>query len=72
MQRVVQEEQRKVESAWLRDMMPNNCDVELVFARLMANRYSADILVNVVGNILSGPTLALKLNRALEINFLVP
>lgn len=37
MQRVVLEEERKVESAWLRDMMPSCCDVELVFTKLMAN-----------------------------------
>jgi hypothetical protein len=72
MQRVVQEEERKVESAWLHDMMPSCCDVELVFAKLMMNRYSVDVLVNVVGNILSGLTLAYKLNKALEINFIIP
>jgi hypothetical protein len=58
MQRVVQEEERKVESAWLRDMMASCCDVELVFTKLMANRYSVDILVYIAGNILSGLTLA--------------
>ncbi|PNF15306.1 hypothetical protein B7P43_G01000 [Cryptotermes secundus] len=37
MQRAVQEEEKKVESAWLRDMMPSCCDVEFIFTKLMAN-----------------------------------
>jgi hypothetical protein len=72
MQRVVQEEERRVESAWLRDMMPSCCDVELVLTKLMANRYNVDVLVNVAGNFLSGRTLVYNLNKALEINFIVP
>jgi NADH:ubiquinone oxidoreductase subunit B-like Fe-S oxidoreductase len=47
MQRVVQEEERKAESAWLRVVTPSCCDVELVLTKLMANRYSVDILVSI-------------------------
>jgi hypothetical protein len=42
MQRVVQEEERRVKSAWLRDVTPSLCNVELVLTKLMENRYNAD------------------------------
>jgi hypothetical protein len=43
MQRVVQEEERKMESAWLRDVTPSLCNIELVLTKLMENRYSVDL-----------------------------
>jgi hypothetical protein len=43
MQRVVQEGQRKVESAWLHGMTPSNCNIELVLTKVMENRYSVNI-----------------------------
>jgi NADH:ubiquinone oxidoreductase subunit B-like Fe-S oxidoreductase len=51
MQRAAQEDERKTESAWLRDVTPSCCNVELVLTKLMANRYSVDVLVNVLDNI---------------------
>ena len=42
MQRVVQEEERRMESAWLRDVTPSLCNVELVLTKLMENRYIVD------------------------------
>jgi len=42
MQRVVQEEERRMESAWLRNVTPSLCNVELVLTKLMENRYSVD------------------------------
>lgn len=44
MQRVVQEEGRRMESAWLRDVTPSLCNVELVLTKLMENRYGVDWL----------------------------
>jgi hypothetical protein len=51
MQREVQEAERKAESAWLRDLTPSCCNVELVLTKLMANRYSTDVSVNVVSEL---------------------
>lgn len=45
MQRMVQEEERKLESAWLRDVTPSCCNLELIFTKLMANRYGVDMLM---------------------------
>jgi len=42
MQRVVQEEERRMESACLRDVTPSQCNVELVLTKLMENRYIVD------------------------------
>lgn len=42
MQRVVQEEERRMESAWLHDVTPSLCDVELVLTKLMENRYGVN------------------------------
>jgi hypothetical protein len=43
MHRVVQEEERKVESAWLRDVTPSHCNVESVLTKLMENRYAISV-----------------------------
>jgi hypothetical protein len=43
MQRVVQEEERRMESSWLRDVTPSPCNVELVLTKLMENRYSFNL-----------------------------
>ncbi|KDR08917.1 Fanconi anemia group I protein [Zootermopsis nevadensis] len=37
MQRVVQEEERKVESAWFRNVNPSTCNVDIVLTKLMEN-----------------------------------
>jgi hypothetical protein len=50
MQRVVQEEEKRAESAWLRDVTPSNCNIDTVLTKIMENRYivSAQFLLYVL------------------------
>lgn len=62
MQRVVQEEERKVESAWFRNVNPSTCNVDIVLTKLMENRYTV-----IVGIFLGQLSLAsISLNYILD------